>query len=640
MLVLAGTALLLPWRAAGRWFLPSARGVLDERHLHQPQLEGRRAGARGRGASQPPRDYHSVFLDLDPEKGIVAGQSWERTLYRKLRACRAVIALCTDDYLRSHWCFAEIALARMEGKPVIGLLADPLDASTTLPGILTERQLIDLRPGEDEGYARLWRALEQLDLKGVATDWNPKEPPYLGLNAYQEEHAPVFFGREEESLAGIELLDRGAPALVLVLGASGSGKSSLVRAGMLPRLRSRDDWLIVDPFRPGRDPWAELTESLVRAFGRYAPDHFDESGATAAAARPYPRRLVHVCPADAARRAREADRGLRRPPRPPTTGSAVSSICSRRCATIRRRSTARVRNYLEWSLDDLRRLSAPPGAPTPAATPAADATPLLEAALDLRRLSHRRNARVLIVIDQFEELLGRENADEDVTSFLTLLRASLEAEHSPTHRAVHDALRLPWPLSAPPGASGRRLREPLARADADRRHAPVITMPARLAAIEIEDGLVDRLLADTGTPDALPLLSFTLWVMCRDRARGRAARGRGLREARRTARHHHPRSRRRTGRGRAGAEAGRPQTRTAADGAPRRRRQLLAPACRLGQCRHPARARALDDARGPSRARLAAWTATGGSSRSRTKRCSAPGRRSRPGSRTRAPSCC
>src|SRR5262245_32678375 len=171
------------------------------------------------------RDYHSVFLDLDPEKGLIGGQSWERTLYRKLRACRAVIALCTDDYLRSHWCFAEIALARMEGKPVIGILADPLDAAATLPGILTERQLIDLRQGEDEGFVRLWRALEQLDLTGIATNWNPKEPPYLGLNAYQEEHAPVFFGREEESLAGVELLDRGAPGFLLVLGASGSGKS-------------------------------------------------------------------------------------------------------------------------------------------------------------------------------------------------------------------------------------------------------------------------------------------------------------------------------------------------------------------------------------------------------------------------------
>jgi TIR domain len=130
--------------------------------------------------------HHSVFLDLDPEKGIVGGQRWERTLYRKLRACRAVIALCTDDYLRSHWCFAEIALARMEGKPVIAIVTNPLDDGATMPGILTERQLIDLRKNEDEGFIRLWRALEELDLGGVATDWSSKEPPYLGLSAFQE----------------------------------------------------------------------------------------------------------------------------------------------------------------------------------------------------------------------------------------------------------------------------------------------------------------------------------------------------------------------------------------------------------------------------------------------------------------------
>ena len=459
------------------------------------------------------REYHSVFLDLDPEKGIVGGQSWERTLYRKLRACRAVIALCTDDYLRSHWCFAEIALARMEGKPVIGLLTDPLDASTTLPSILTERQLIDLRPGEDEAYARLWRALEQLDLTGVATNWNPKESPYLGLNAYQEEHAPVFFGREEEALAGIELLDRGAPPFLVVLGASGSGKSSLVRAGIVPRLRSRDDWLIVDPFRPGRDPWGEFTESLVRAFGRYAPDHLDEAGrrrqlrdAIRAGWSPSPRGTARDGAGNASEPAlaEPGDERLRR---------LVDLLEALRDDPPP--LTARVRNYLEWSLDDLRRLSSSPGA-APAVPPAADGS-LLDAALDLRRLSQRRNARVLIVIDQFEELLGHQKTDDQVSGFLTLLRASIEAEHSPitvlcTMRS--DFLGLFQHHPALQGIDFENLSLGPMRVDSMRS---VITMPARLAAIEIEDGLVDRLIADTATPDALPLLSFTLWVMCRDR---------------------------------------------------------------------------------------------------------------------------
>jgi hypothetical protein len=220
------------------------------------------------------QNHHSVFLDLDPEKGIVAGQSWEQTLYRKLRACRAVIALCTDHYLASQWCFAEIAMARMEGKHIIALQADPLSEGAKLPAILTERQFIDLRSNADEGYRRLWKGLEEQDLLGTAAEWDPKKPPYLGLIAYQEEHAPVFFGREDEARAGLELLSRGAPGLIMVLGASGSGKSSLVRAGMVPRLRSEEgQWLVVDPFRPRRDPFIELAESFAQACRRYAPEH-------------------------------------------------------------------------------------------------------------------------------------------------------------------------------------------------------------------------------------------------------------------------------------------------------------------------------------------------------------------------------
>ncbi|HXC27678.1 MAG TPA: hypothetical protein VNV38_06960 [Stellaceae bacterium] len=63
--------------------------------------------------------------------------------------------------------------------------------------------------------------------------------PFRGLEAYQAEHAAVFFGREQAEKEVIEALasqaEAGMAALV-VLGASGSGKSSLIRAGVIPTL--------------------------------------------------------------------------------------------------------------------------------------------------------------------------------------------------------------------------------------------------------------------------------------------------------------------------------------------------------------------------------------------------------------------
>lgn len=63
--------------------------------------------------------------------------------------------------------------------------------------------------------------------------------PYCGLRAFEVEDTPVFFGRAEERDAILEKLQRGAERgrpYVLVLGASGTGKSSIVRAGVIPAL--------------------------------------------------------------------------------------------------------------------------------------------------------------------------------------------------------------------------------------------------------------------------------------------------------------------------------------------------------------------------------------------------------------------
>lgn len=94
-----------------------------------------------------------------------------------------------------------------------------------------------------------------------------KHNPWLGLRAYKSEEADRFFGRErvvdalEQRLTG-----EGQSALLAVVGASGTGKSSVVAAGLVPRLKkASDEWNVVSMPRLSRDPLRQL-QSLEREF--------------------------------------------------------------------------------------------------------------------------------------------------------------------------------------------------------------------------------------------------------------------------------------------------------------------------------------------------------------------------------------
>jgi hypothetical protein len=79
---------------------------------------------------------------------------------------------------------------------------------------------------------------------GVPVDQQWEDEPYLGLRAFDLQHAPIFFGREQETGAVLEALQqqqRNGCAFVLIVGGSGSGKSSLVRAGVIPDLLESGD---------------------------------------------------------------------------------------------------------------------------------------------------------------------------------------------------------------------------------------------------------------------------------------------------------------------------------------------------------------------------------------------------------------
>ena len=98
--------------------------------------------------------------------------------------------------------------------------------------------------------------------------WTGVRPPYPGLEAFTEEDASVFFGREHQIA---ELVDRLHPVqtglasrFVAVMGSSGSGKSSLVLAGLLPRLaQRRRPWVVLPPVLPEGQPVENLSRSLA-----------------------------------------------------------------------------------------------------------------------------------------------------------------------------------------------------------------------------------------------------------------------------------------------------------------------------------------------------------------------------------------
>jgi hypothetical protein len=85
--------------------------------------------------------------------------------------------------------------------------------------------------------------------------------PYRGLAAFHEDDAPFFFGREEFT----EMLQESVQTqnlVAIIVGPSGSGKSSVVFAGLLPKLKNEPGWLTVQ-IRPGSDPYLSLAAALT-----------------------------------------------------------------------------------------------------------------------------------------------------------------------------------------------------------------------------------------------------------------------------------------------------------------------------------------------------------------------------------------
>ncbi|QHG20510.1 caspase family protein [Nostoc sp. ATCC 53789] len=91
--------------------------------------------------------------------------------------------------------------------------------------------------------------------------------PYRGLQSYEEKHSHLFFGRQALSRKLYDFISQ--QPLTVVMGASGTGKSSLVKAGLIPYIKQLDAksnlplWHILSPMRPGETPLKTLINTLT-----------------------------------------------------------------------------------------------------------------------------------------------------------------------------------------------------------------------------------------------------------------------------------------------------------------------------------------------------------------------------------------
>ncbi|MGI2907553.1 nSTAND1 domain-containing NTPase [Tolypothrix sp. VBCCA 56010] len=306
------------------------------------------------------------------------------------------------------------------------------------------------------GYAR--RQLEMLESQFPCASWLPviiqnqlempptwqslgiTRSPYRGLMAFREEDAENFFGRE----AFVEqlVIDVNRKPLVAVIGASGSGKSSVVFAGLIPQLRQNNivgdngcspNWEIIF-FRPGKNPFESLAIALE-----------ESRGATA--------EFISSSDAQILRRRQELELEI----------DLKHDICA-----------------LQKTIEDILHTPSP--------------------------------THLLLIVDQFEEIYtlcpdaqerqifidGLLKAVNDTPRFTLLitLRADFLGKamsYQPLGKALQDY---------PPSLLAPMNREELERA---------ITQPAARFSVELEEGLVNKLIDDVGSGEgSLPLQQFAL----------------------------------------------------------------------------------------------------------------------------------
>ncbi len=203
---------------------------------------------------------------------LAPGDVWIREIERVLETVPAVL-VCVGAHGLSAWHDAErqAAIHRVTSKGsgvVVPVLLPGAPEQVDLPVFLRGLQSVDLRAEQawEAGIVRLAGTLLGKKPSPPAFIDEGRARPYRGLQPFTEADAGWMFGREREESKLLDALREGQ-RFITVVGASGSGKSSLVRAGVVPAVRTggvdgRQRWHAM-VLRPGPRPCHALALKLM-----------------------------------------------------------------------------------------------------------------------------------------------------------------------------------------------------------------------------------------------------------------------------------------------------------------------------------------------------------------------------------------
>ncbi len=196
---------------------------------------------------------------------------WEEAIRTAIRGAKAVLLIATPSSRRSRYVKDELGIASMYRRTIYPVWVEGDEWMESVPLGLGSFQAIDARGAAyEEAVHQLSTAITSLiapessrtaahELRNGTSGFTPRNP-YKGLDPFTAQDERDYFGREsviDELVTRIHQARDSRQRLTAIVGASGSGKSSLVMAGLLPRLISMSEMIVLPRVLPGdrTDPY-------------------------------------------------------------------------------------------------------------------------------------------------------------------------------------------------------------------------------------------------------------------------------------------------------------------------------------------------------------------------------------------------